>query len=362
MNLFKRVKLLLLAFVILFSVSSCVKNSDNATLNELYKDAMTYSKVTQLKNEFNETNNAPTQNLDLIDGTEKILQILTSEDFKGRGSDTDGNDKTVEYLNSQFSNIGLDYLFKDTYLHKYKFTTTLDDSILDPDGEKSNVIGLIKGTKHNEKSKAVVITAHFDHVGIGIGQTSKNKDAIYPGAVDNASGTAALLRIAYKLKEISKETPFETDIIIAAVNHEELGYVGSIALVNDIKDRYENIYNINMDCIGIKNGSPLIVYSNDKRSPELSSLIFKYMDTLDEKIKKDTEIKYYTSDQVVFEKNGMQTIALFDTIYKNMIHQTSDTVENNIDVERLNKLVDYICEFLKFNDKNTIVKKEPIKD
>ncbi len=171
-------------------------------------------------------------------------------------------------------------------MHKYKFKSNINAyKIIDPDGEKSNVVGLIKGTNHSEKSKAVVITAHFDHIGRGF--NPKDDKTIHPGAVDNASGTAVLLRIAHKIKKkYQKETPFETDIIVAAVNHEEIGYIGSRALINDIKDRYKNIYNINIDCVGVKNGSPLIVYSSDKRSPELSPLIFQYMDTTGEAINK----------------------------------------------------------------------------
>ena len=244
-------------------------------------------------------------------------------------------------------------------MHKYKFKSNINAyKIIDPDGEKSNVVGLIKGTNHSEKSKAVVITAHFDHIGRGF--NPKDDKTIHPGAVDNASGTAVLLRIAHKIKEMSKETPFETDIIVAAVNHEEIGYIGSRALINDIKDRYKNIYNINIDCVGVKNGSPLIVYSSDKRSPELSPLIFQYMDTTGEVINKDTKIRNYTSDHMAFEKNGIQSIFFMDTYDDDLIHQTTDTLENNIDVERLNKLVDHICGFLRFNDKNAIAKKDPI--
>lgn len=356
MKLIKRVKILLLSLAILFSTSSCIENNDN--IKELYKRSEGMSSVTQLINEFNESDNAPEQNLELVDGTEKIIKTLSSEEFKGRAGDTDGNDKTIEYLKSQFENIGLDYLFKDTYLHKYKFETYVSQEIIDPNGEKNNVVGLIKGTNHDKKSKAVLITSHFDHVGKGFMPNSDG--TIYPGAIDNASGTTVLLRIAYKIKEMSKETPFETDIIIAAVNHEELGLVGSRALVNDIKGRYENIYNINIDCVGLKNGSPLRVYSSNKRSPELSKLIFEYMDTTGEVITKDEKIRDYGSDHVVFEKNGMQTIFFVDTFGPKVIHQPTDTFENNVDVERLDRLVDHICGFLKFNDKNTIANKNPI--
>ncbi|BAK81558.1 M28 family metallopeptidase [Candidatus Arthromitus sp. SFB-rat-Yit] len=356
MKKFRKIKCILAACCILFVLNSCIGNKDN--IKEIYNNSILKSEIIPIKNEFNESDNTPIQNLELIDDAEKIMRTLTSDELKGRGDDTDGNDKTVKYLNEQFTNIGLDYLFKDTYLHKYNFSGEFFPHFIRPNEEEQNVVGLIKGTNHAERKKAVVITAHIDHVGYGLSTTGE-KNQIYYGAIDNASGTTTLLRLAYKLKEMSKETPFETDIIIAGVNHEELGLVGSRALVNDIKDRYESIYNINIDCVGFKGGSPLIVYSSDKRSPELSKLIFEYMDSTNEKIKKDTKIRDYNSDHASFEYNGIQAIFFMDTYPSGTIHRFTDTIDK-IDFQRINSLVDNIAGFLRFNDKNAIPKRESL--
>jgi Zn-dependent M28 family amino/carboxypeptidase len=61
------------------------------------------------------------------------------------------------------------------------------------DIESRNVAAIIPGSDANLKDEAVVFTAHWDHLGVG---TPVNNDAIYNGAVDNATGCAVLLEIA----------------------------------------------------------------------------------------------------------------------------------------------------------------------
>src|SRR6185369_3582373 len=59
-----------------------------------------------------------------------------------------------------------------------------------------NVIGKITGTKHPDET--IIYTAHWDH--LGVGTPDEKGDSIYNGALDNASGTAALLEIARAFK------------------------------------------------------------------------------------------------------------------------------------------------------------------
>ena len=59
--------------------------------------------------------------------------------------------------------------------------------------ESENVVGVVKGSDAKLRSQYVVYSAHWDHLGIG---PAVNGDSIYNGALDNASGTAALLAIA----------------------------------------------------------------------------------------------------------------------------------------------------------------------
>jgi len=92
--------------------------------------------------------------------------------------------------------------------------------------DSQNVIGKITGSDPTLKNEYVIYSAHWDHLGIGPAKADDPKhDKIYNGAVDNASGTAAMLEIARQLKHISP-APKRT-LLFIAVTAEEQGLLGS---------------------------------------------------------------------------------------------------------------------------------------
>jgi Zn-dependent M28 family amino/carboxypeptidase len=92
--------------------------------------------------------------------------------------------------------------------------------------ETANVLGLLRGSDPKLADEVVVYTAHHDHLGVRApppGSTST--DGIYNGALDNASGVAAILSIA---EGLARATPRpKRSILIAAVGVEESGLLGS---------------------------------------------------------------------------------------------------------------------------------------
>lgn len=85
-----------------------------------------------------------------------------------------------------------------------------------------NIAGILRGSDPALKSEYVVFSAHADHVGIG---DPVNGDSIYNGAVDNASGTAAVLEIARAFAE-SQARP-KRSLLFLIVTGEEAGLLGS---------------------------------------------------------------------------------------------------------------------------------------
>ena len=88
-----------------------------------------------------------------------------------------------------------------------------------------NVIGMVPGSDPKLKSEAVIFTAHWDHLGIGI---PVNGDAIYNGALDNATGCAMLIEMARAWA--SMEPKPKRSAYFAAVTAEESGLLGSTYL------------------------------------------------------------------------------------------------------------------------------------
>ncbi len=89
--------------------------------------------------------------------------------------------------------------------------------------ETANVLGLIPGSDPDLADEAVIYTAHHDH--LGIGTPDETGDAIYNGAMDNASGVAQVLAIARAIRALP-EAP-RRSILIAMVGAEEQGLLGS---------------------------------------------------------------------------------------------------------------------------------------
>lgn len=110
-----------------------------------------------------------------------------------------------------------------------------------PDAKAYNILGFIEGSDPNLKSEYIVVSAHLDHVG-------KQGNVIYPGANDNASGSAAVLEIARLISE-SKIKPARS-IMFVLFTAEESGMDGSNFLALNLPVAKEKINVIfNMDCI-----------------------------------------------------------------------------------------------------------------
>jgi Zn-dependent M28 family amino/carboxypeptidase len=88
--------------------------------------------------------------------------------------------------------------------------------------ETVNVLGLIEGSDPARKHEVVIYTAHYDHLGVG---TPVDGDAIYNGAVDNASGTALLLELARAWAQAPQKPP--RSLLFVAWAAEEGGLRGS---------------------------------------------------------------------------------------------------------------------------------------
>jgi Zn-dependent M28 family amino/carboxypeptidase len=104
-----------------------------------------------------------------------------------------------------------------------------------------NVIAKITGKTAPEE--VIIYTAHWDH--IGIGKPDETGDSIYNGALDNASGTAALLALAKAFK--ADEQPDRT-VVFLSVTAEEQGLWGSAYYAKQpIYPKEKTVANINMD-------------------------------------------------------------------------------------------------------------------
>src|SRR5882762_2086901 len=134
----------------------------------------------------------------------------------------------------------------------------LSTNVVRRESPSFNVIGVLPGSDPKLKGEAIVIGAHYDHLGLG-GEGSGSLSArtgIHHGADDNASGVAGVIELA---RLLSSQKPKRTVVFIAFSGEEE-GLIGSSYYVNHpIVPLANNIAMINMDMIGRLKEKALIV-------------------------------------------------------------------------------------------------------
>jgi len=123
----------------------------------------------------------------------------------------------------------------------------------------NNVIGLLEGSDPALKSEAIILGAHYDHLGRGgEGSLAPREGDIHHGADDNASGVAAVLELARMLTG-QRPKPRRT-IVFIAFSGEEEGLLGSNYYVNHpVVPLANTVAMINMDMIGRMKANKLII-------------------------------------------------------------------------------------------------------
>lgn len=329
-------------FVFLATACSPLKKQIGSQKIELQDESSENMSVSQKRNTSHVDDLATDQeNKPSIDipTVEEIINTLCSDEFEGRHTFSKGNEQAGEYIANIFNKIGLEPLIEDSYFQPYNKEDVIDRPDYNVSETANNIVGYIKG---RDSQKAIIISAHFDGTGIKEGK-------IHRSALDNASGVSALIKIAENLKQISKEKPFESNIIFCAFNGEEQVRIGSTAFVNQVKSQpwYDNMYNINIDCIGSKFGGEFIFSSISEYSSKLYEAFKSSMKK--NNINLVEYENYLSSDHISFEHAKKANIIIAQEGLFKLIHKPTETIDS-IDYSRIEKLVNAISDFIEKND------------
>lgn len=140
-----------------------------------------------------------------------------------------------------------------------KLSLSLSVDVVRRESPSHNVIGILPGSDPKLKDEAIVIGAHYDHLGRGgQGSLAQREGEIHHGADDNASGTAGLLELARKF---SKQTPKpRRTIVFIAFSGEEEGLIGSQYYVNHpVVPLANTVAMINLDMVGRLKDQKLVI-------------------------------------------------------------------------------------------------------
>lgn len=253
---------------------------------------------------------------------------------------------SASFLNSLLANTGksVEQLTKEinakekAVSFEFKAKLELDFEVDTRDLNAKNVLGFLEGNDPVLKKEIVVITAHYDHLGM-------NADGeVFNGADDDGSGTTAVLELAEAFSKAKKQGygP-KRSILFMTVVGEEKGLLGSEWYADHPVFPLENtITNLNIDMIGrvgelykgkADSANYIYVIGSDKLSTTLrkisestnktySNLIldYKYDDP------KDPMRIYYRSDHYNFAKHNIPIIFYFNGIHEDY-HKKTDDIE-----------------------------------
>jgi peptidase M28-like protein len=162
-----------------------------------------------------------------------LLSALADDSMQGRGTATPGGDRAARFVADRMRDYGLVPAGDSGFFQRVPLAASTDSTgrrhlSLVTSGELPeatvravNVVGMVRGADPALRDQAVLIDAHYDHLGIG---RPVNGDSIYNGADDDGSGVVAVLGAA---RAIAAGPPPKRTVVFLATTGEELGLLGT---------------------------------------------------------------------------------------------------------------------------------------
>ena len=265
------------------------------------------------------------------------VKYLSADALGGRMTGSPGADSAAEYLARRFAEAGLQPS-RIGWFQEFTIAADAPGARGTPLASRRgrNVIGILPGRDPELRREAVIVGAHYDHLGGGdIG--SLNPDSagkVHNGADDNASGAAALIHIA---RSLAANPPART-VVFIAFGGEELGLLGSAHYVKEplyALDRTVGM--INLDMVGRMRDRKLIVYGT-ATATEFPALLdsLNWYQGFDLRKQGDG---LGPSDQSSFYVAGRPVLHLFTDLHEDY-HRTTDDWEK-INFEGIARVVDF---------------------
>ena len=310
-----RIYIVALGFAFL---QSCATNSGTAQTVQK-NPASTPNKLVQKYSDFIE-----------LEELKKNLYFIASDEMEGRETGSKGQKKAGEFMINFYKNLGIGHPssmknYYQTVPATFMNAKSRGENL--PDSE--NILAYIEGSE--KPNEVIVISAHYDHVGMKNG-------VVYNGADDDGSGTVAVMQIAKAFQESKKAgNGPKRSILFLHVTGEEHGLFGSEWYSdNPIFPLANTVANLNIDMIGRDDpenrgkqyvyviGSEMLSSDLKKINESANSksvnleLNYKYDDP------NDPDRLYYRSDHYNFAKHGIPVAFYFDGIHEDYHKPTDD--------------------------------------
>lgn len=297
----------------------------------------------------------------------KNLHVVASDEMQGRNTGEAGQKKAGLYIIEQYKALGIKNPPGTTDFYQKVPSEFMKKGFSPKLGDSENIWAFIPGAEKPEE--VIIISAHYDHVGMKNGE-------VFNGADDDGSGTVALIEIAKAFAEAKKEghAP-KRSILFLHVTGEEHGLHGSrYYSENPLFPIKNTVADINIDMVGRRDtigshktdGKYVYVIGSDRLSSELHS-INEEMNTkyvglnLDYTFnaRNDPNQFYFRSDHYNFAKKGIPSIFFFNGVHEDYHgpNDTADKIEYDLLTMRA-KLAFTLAWELANRDKKIVVDKD----
>ncbi|TDW47010.1 peptidase M28-like protein [Flavobacterium sp. 270] len=260
-----------------------------------------------------------------------FLKYLSSDELEGRETGTKGIEKAAVFLE--------DFLKKNNVK---PYFATYRDTLTNFKTPAYNIVGVIEGTDPELKKEFVVLSAHYDHIGL---LKNKQADVINNGANDDASGVTAVAQMAKYFIETKSN---KRSILVVFFAGEEKGLLGSKSLVQKLKKQDFNLYaQLNIEMIGVPMKRDYLAYITGFDKSNMAEKINEYTGkkTIGFLPKEAEYELFYRSDNYSFYdvfKKPCQSISTFDFENFDFYHHPSDEFK----VMDIPHMTSFIQEFL----------------
>lgn len=268
------------------------------------------------------------------------LAFIGSEAQEGRAVGTAGSTRAAEYIAQRYRELGVPGVFPTAC---GKASATCEARYFQTFSSQNSRIGknigvLIAGTDASVSNQYVVVGAHYDHIGRSrtLSLDPQARDAIRPGADDNASGTVAIMELARRMSA----RPARRPILVVHFDAEELGLIGSNAFLSKPPvNRRQMKFMLNLDMVGR--------LSTGEFAADTMTMIFsdRALITLLDSAGRAMGVRtHFTkdidgrSDHESFRIGGVPAIQLF-TGFHDDYHRSTDVV-SKVDVRGIRQIVD----------------------
>ena len=193
---------------------------------------------------------------------------------------------------------------------KLRASVAVDSSVREV--EQFNVVGIVPGTDPKLKQEAVIYSAHWDH--LGIERVAGKPDHIWNGAVDNASGSAALLAMA----QAAVRQPARRTQIFLWPCAEEQGLIGARGYVREpVWPLANTAADLNLDSMNFVGATRDIGVAGSERSSLHASAakVAKAMGMRLAPTTPDLGGAYFRADHFIFAKAGIPAFSVGAAVF-----------------------------------------------